>query len=110
LKVKLIHQGFSLIEVLVSLCILTIGLSSLLKMQIYLMDDYQESRLLVDATHLLSDVQLSEIYQNHAPQDLSEKVEKNFPQGDIHQEKLGGYQAYDLVWKLPRRLPYHVQF
>jgi prepilin-type N-terminal cleavage/methylation domain-containing protein len=110
LKIKWINKGFSLVEVLVSLCILSIGLSSLLKMQIYLIDDYQESRLLVDATHILSDVQLNEIYKNNSQLEIVEKVQENFPEGHFYRKMLIGYEYDELAWKLPRRPVYHVRF
>lgn len=96
--------AFSLIEVLISLTIISFGLLSLLQLQMLSLDYQYEAVLMARAGLIFRDVGIAQIY--HLLDDASERskqVSDNFPQAKYQLEATRKGVSQSLVWQNRRR-------
>jgi len=102
--------AFSLIEVLISLTILSFALLSLVRLQVFIMSYQYEATLLAKAANVVSDVTLSYIYNCHDLTTTYHNVQTNFSQGMLIQSGDENHIQVKLTWKVPRLPLYQLNY
>ncbi|MAZ38654.1 MAG: hypothetical protein CMF49_00895 [Legionellales bacterium] len=106
-----INKAFSLIEILLSLSIISIALLGLMQLQAFTLFYQYESTLLAKSANIISNVMLANSYQDtQVDYQQSIYAQRALPQGQLSISKTPTQISMTLHWKLPKLSAFQLTF